>query len=79
MDCSPYFYVQSLEYFGVFSKAPVTRSEPALFCGFFASMPFRRFLHIVSKISSVMKKSMYSVHVQDELFSGLQLTNLGEM
>ncbi len=52
------------------------RSEPALFCGFFSRMPFRRFLHIDSKISSVMKKSMTYVH--DELFSGLKHTNLAE-
>jgi hypothetical protein len=32
--------------------------EHALICGFFARMSFRRFLHIVSKISSVMKKSI---------------------
>ncbi len=34
-------------------------------------MPFRRFFHIVSKILSV-------TYVQDELFSGLKLTNLSE-
>jgi hypothetical protein len=38
-------------------------------------MLFRRFLHIVSKISSVMKKSIS--YAQDELFSELKLTNLG--
>ncbi len=56
-------------------KAPVTGSEPALFCGF---LPVCRFgfadFFTSSKISPVMKKSM--TYVQDELFSGLKLTNL---
>ncbi len=56
----------------------MTRSELTLICGFLAKISFRRYLHIVSKISLVMKKSM--TYVQDELriFSGLKLTNLGE-
>jgi hypothetical protein len=40
-------------------------------------MPFRRFLHIVSKIAAVMKKSI--TYVQDELFSSHKITNLAEL
>jgi hypothetical protein len=59
-------------------KASVTISEPALICGFFARMPFRRFLNIVTKIFYFMKKSMTYLYVQNGLFSGLKLTILGE-
>jgi hypothetical protein len=40
-------------------------------------MPFRRFLHIVSKIAAVMNKSI--TYVQDELFSSHKITNLAEL
>jgi len=54
----------------------VTRSEAAFFCGFFASMLFRRFFHIVSKISSVMKKSItylrnYSVVLNSQIWGNI--------
>jgi hypothetical protein len=62
----------------VWTQGPVTVTEPALICGFLAKMPFRRFLYIVSKISYFMKKSITYLYVQDELFSGLKLTILGE-
>ncbi len=36
----------------------MTRSEPALICGFFGLNAVRRFSYTASKISSVIKKSM---------------------
>jgi len=60
------------------SERPVTWSVPALFCGFFASMQLRRFLHIVSKIFLCYRKSLLRAF-KNELFSGLKLANLGEI
>ncbi len=67
-------YMQSFEYFG---KAPVTRSESALYCGFFASMYcFADFFTLSQRFLQLRKKSI--TYVQDESFSGPKLTNLGK-
>ncbi len=50
-----------------------------IFADFFTSKQFRGFLHIVSKIFSVLEKSTTYRYVQEKLFSGLKLTNLGEL
>ncbi len=59
--------MQNLEYFGWWLEASLH------LCGFFASMYFRRFLHIVSKISSVKEKSI--TYVQDELWNYMRAKN----
>ena len=52
-------------------------SERALFCGFLLGCDFAYFFTLFQRFSFVKAKS--TTYVQDELFSGLKLTNLGEL
>ncbi len=52
-------------------------SERALFCGFLLGCDFADFFTLFQRFSFV--KAKYITYVQDELFSGLKLTNLDKI